>query len=172
MQRTKHHSWQHVLAVVCLLTLHLSCSGEQEINLQGKPAPDFSLMTIDGEEIQLAKYRGTKFVHLIFWATWCPSCTVEIPSFKSLYQATKDRPYEILAINVGYNDSVRKVRQFQEQYQLPYKILFDETGELSRKYGVTGVPTHIVIDKEGTIVSQFTRLPANMAGYLNQFFPT
>lgn len=172
MKRTRYHTWPQVLAVICLMALHLCCSGEQEVNMRGKTAIDFSLRTIDGEEIQLARYRGTKFVHLIFWATWCPSCTREIPKLKTLYQATTDKPYEILAIDVGYNDSVRKVRLFQEQYQLPYKILFDETGEISRKYGVIGVPSHFVLDKEGMIVDQFTQLPENVAGYLTQFFPT
>ena len=154
------------------MTFHLCCSGEQEINLQGKTAIDFTLRTIEGEEIQLTKYRGEKFVHLIFWATWCPSCLREIPKLKNLYSAIIDKPYEILSIDVGYNDSVRKVRQVQEQYQLPYKILFDETGEVSRKYGVMGVPTHIVVNKEGIIVNQFNQLPENVAGYLAQFFPT
>ena len=172
MKRARYHSRPGVLAGLCLLSLLLCCSGEREINLQGKPAIDFSLRTIDGEDIQLARYRGEKFVHLIFWATWCPSCMMEIPKFKNLYHATQGKPYEILAIDVGYNDSVRKVRQAQEQYQLPYKILFDETGEVSRKYGVMGVPTHIVINKEGIIVNQFNQLPENVAGYLAQFFPT
>ena len=152
-----------------VMTSLLGCSQGKEVSLEGKPAIDFTLRTIDGENIQLAAYRGKKVVHLIFWATWCPSCTMEVPKLKKLHQEAQDKPYEILAIDVGYNDSLPKVRQFQERYQLPYKIIFDESAGLALKYGVIGVPTHIIVNREGVIVSTFNQLPENIAGYLAQF---
>src|SRR4030042_6877554 len=110
MKRTEHHSWPHIFTILFLMACSLCCSGEQENYLQGKTAIDFSLRTIEGEEIQLTRYRGEKFVHLIFWATWCPSCLMEIPKLKNLYQAIKAKPYEIISLDVGYTDSVIKVR--------------------------------------------------------------
>lgn len=171
MKRTKPNRWPHALLMLLSMTALLCCSREQEINLQGKPAIDFTLRTIDGEQIQLSTYRGKKLVHLIFWATWCPSCTREVPKLINLYQEAKDKPYEILAIDVGYNDSLQRVRQFQEKYQLPYKIIFDESAGLALKYGVIGIPTHVIVNQEGVIVSTFNQLPENLAGYLAQFFP-
>jgi peroxiredoxin len=154
-----------------VMTSLLCCSQGQELSLQGKPAIDFTLRTIDGEQIQLSGYRGKKIVHLIFWATWCPSCTVEVPKLKKLHQETQDKPYEILAVDVGYNDSLQKVRQFQERYQLPYKVIFDESAGLALKYGVIGIPTHVIVNQEGVIVSTFNQLPENLTGYLAQFLP-
>ena len=171
MKRTTFTRWTRPVAVLLFLAALPCCSQEGEISLQGKPAIDFTLRTIDGEQIQLSAYRGKKFVHIIFWATWCPSCTMEVPKLKMLHQQAKDKPYEILAIDVGYNDSLQKVRQFQERYQLPYKIIFDESAGLALKYGVVGVPTHIIVNKEGIIVSTFNQLPENIAGYLAQFIP-
>lgn len=171
MKRMNDHRMPHGLLIVLLLAAMLGCSGDQEINLKGKPAIDFTLRTIDGEQIQLSGYRGKKFVHLIFWATWCPSCTMEVPKLKKLHQEAQDKPYEILAIDVGYNDSLQKVRQFQERYRLPYKIIFDESAELALKYGVIGVPTHVIVNKEGIIVNTFNQLPENVAGYFAQLFP-
>lgn len=171
MKRSSLYGWMRGLSMPLLLVALLCCSQGQEVVLQGKPAADFTLQTIDGEEIQLSSYRGKKFVHIIFWATWCPSCIMEVPKLKKLYNDAKDKPYEILAIDVGYNDSLRKVRQFQEQYQLPYKIIFDESGKLAAKYGVIGVPTHVIVNTEGIIVSTFNQLPENTAGFLNQLLP-
>ncbi len=161
----------HVALWMLVMISLLGCSSGQEVSLKGKPAIDFTLSTIDGESIQLAAYRGKKVVHLIFWATWCPSCTGEIPKLKKLYQEALNKPYEIVAIDVGYNDSLQRVRQFQERYQLPYKIIFDESAGLALKYSVIGIPTHVIINKEGVIVTSFNQLPENLADYLAQFVP-
>jgi len=171
MKRTTCHSRLHTVLILLAMTALLWCCQGNEPSLQGKTAIDFTLRTIDGEQIQLSAYRGKKFVHLIFWATWCPSCIREVPRLNKLHQEAQDKPYEILAIDVGYNDSLQKVRQFQQKYQLSYKIIFDESAELAIKYGVIGVPTHVVINKEGVIVSTFNQLPENLAGYLAQLFP-
>ena len=58
---------------------------------------------------------------------------MEIPKLKKLHEAIGDKPYEIVSIDVGVNDSVKKVRQVQERYQLSYKMLFDEAGDVSRQ---------------------------------------
>ncbi len=169
MKRTTLNRWTCSIPLLIFMAVLPCCSQEGEISLQGKPAIDFTLRTIDGEQIQLSAYRGKKFVHLIFWATWCPSCTTEVPKLKKLHQEAQDKPYEILAIDVGYNDSLPRVRQFRERYQLPYKIIFDESAKLALQYGVIGIPTHVIVNKEGIIVSTFNQLPENLAGYLAQF---
>ena len=155
-----------------LLTFLLGCPSSQEPTRTNQMAPDFSLKTIDGEDISQNSYRDKKVVHLVFWATWCPSCLMEIPKLKKLHEAIGDKPYEIVSIDVGVNDSVKKVRQVQERYQLSYKMLFDEEGEVSKKYGVMGIPTQIIIDKKGNIQNEFTQLPEDPEAYLNQFFPS
>jgi len=161
-----------IFPVIALMTLLLACPSNQEQKQLGTGALDFSLTTIEGQEISLKDYRGKKIVHLVFWATWCPGCLTEIPKLKELHQAIGNKPYEILAIDVGINDSLSRVRLFQERYQIPYKILFDEKGEVAGRYGVTGIPTQIVIDRDGNVQHRFTQLPGNTQGFLSQFFPS
>ena len=132
---------------------------------------DFTLSALDGSEVSLAEYRGKKVVHLVFWATWCPSCRAEIPKLIQLYAAIGDRPYEILAINIGVNDSFNKVTLFQKQHQLPYKILYDFMGKVSDRYNVIGVPFNIIIDSEGNIIHRFSQLPDDPETYFNNLFP-
>ena len=172
MENAKQFTVVRFIILSVVLTFLLGCPSQQEPTQTNQAAPDFSLKTIDGEDISLVSYRDKKVVHLIFWATWCPSCIMEIPKLKKLHEAIGDKPYEIVSIDVGVNDSVKKVRQVQERYQLSYKMLFDEAGDVSRKYGIMGVPTHFIINKEGVIINRFNQLPEDTTAYLAQFFPS
>ncbi len=170
MNKRESLVWLGIIFIVSAVMLLAGCSSDQDRRQQNLKAFDFSLKTIEGEDIQLKSYRGEKIIHLVFWATWCPSCLIEIPKLKNLYNVIGDKPYEILSIDVGLNDSIERVRQTQARYQLPYKILFDGTGEVSRRYGILGVPTHIIINKEGIIIDRFNQLPEDSKTYLAQVF--
>ncbi len=172
MLKTSSFMWLRLTVALLLVSYLFGCPSERDASQSNVSSPDFSLKTIEGKEVRLKDYQGKKIVHLTFWATWCPSCLMEIPKLKKLYQAIGDKPYEILAIDVGLNDSLLRVRKTQEQYQLPYKILFDEKGEVSTRYGIIGIPTHIIIDKEGNITRRFNQLPEDLKKHLNQFFPS
>ncbi len=135
-------------------------------------ACDFSLDSLDGDKICLKDYQAQKrTVHLFFWSTWCPHCLLEMPDLKKLYQAIGNKPYEILAINVCLNESIKRIKKFKKQYQIPCKILLDEKGEVSKSFGVVGIPCHIIIDKEGVIINRFCELPKDPTKYLKQFSP-
>ncbi len=94
-----------------------------------------------------------------------------MPKLKKLYDTVGDRPYEILAVNVGYNDSLKRIRKIKEKYQIPCKILFDEKGEVSKGCAVVYVPCHLIIGKDGVIKDRFSELPADPVKYLNKLFP-
>ena len=70
----------------------------------GDTAADFTIARLDGSVFKLSDYRGKKAVNLVFWATWCSNCKVEIPEIKSLHAAHGEN-IEVLAINVTVNDS-------------------------------------------------------------------
>ena len=61
---------------------------------------DFSLADFRDKAHSLADYRG-KVVLINFWASWCPPCIYEMPELTRLKQQMADRPFEIIAINVG-----------------------------------------------------------------------
>jgi peroxiredoxin len=130
---------------------------------------DFSLKTIDGNEIRLEDYRGKKIVHLLFWATWCPHCLMEMPKIKEIYRTLDSNAYEILAIDVGINDTIKRIRKIQKKYEIPCKILLDEKGDVTKKCKIVGVPCHIIIGKDGTIIDRFNELPKDPLTYLNKY---
>ena len=62
-------------------------------------APSFELESLSGDKVSLLDYRG-KVVFINFWATWCSTCEVEMPSMEKLYQKYKDHGFEMLTISV------------------------------------------------------------------------
>ncbi len=140
-----------IFLVVLLLYLGLVTNTENVTPTglkEGSPAPDFTLKTIDGKEIRLSDLKG-KVVLINFWATWCPPCQREMPLFERVYRKYKDRGFEILAIST--DAEVSKVKEFIKEYKLSFPVLMDN-GEVSSLYGVQGLPTSFLIDREGKIV--------------------
>ncbi len=66
-----------------------------------------------------------------------------------------------LAINPGVNDSLRKTRLYVEKFQIPYPVMFDEGGAISKSFGINGVPTIIIVDKNN-IVRHRDGIPDNI----------
>ncbi|MFQ5701924.1 MAG: redoxin domain-containing protein [Acidobacteriota bacterium] len=117
----------------------------------GKPAPDFSALTLDGGEIALSSLRG-KVVLLDFWATWCQPCIDEMPSLRSAYDRWHDQGFDIIGVNM--DDDLEQVRRFVMEHELPWTVVAAGKGmfdPLSLEYSVQAIPMSYLIDREGTI---------------------
>jgi cytochrome c biogenesis protein CcmG/thiol:disulfide interchange protein DsbE len=115
-------------------------------------APDFTLKTLDGQELTLSKLKG-KVVLLDFWATWCAPCRQAIPHLINLQKTYQEKGVEVIGMNVDKGD-VETVRRFVKSMDIPYSITITPEG-VSRNFGVTALPTTIIIDKEGKIQQKF-----------------
>ncbi|OMP68283.1 redoxin domain-containing protein [Domibacillus epiphyticus] len=114
---------------------------------QGEKAPDFTLKTIDGKEVNLSDYEGKK-VLINFWATWCPPCKAEMPHMQSFYDGEPEN-VEILAVNLEEKEA--KVSEFVKQYELTFPILLDEEGSVGETYEVYTIPTTYLLNEDGTV---------------------
>jgi peroxiredoxin len=112
-------------------------------------APNFMLETLDGTDIILADYRGEKAVILDFFATWCPNCKRNIPNEVKLYEKY-GKDVEVIAINL--QESPSKVRDFANEYNIPFPVALDPKGEVSKNFGANYTNFHVLINKEGEIV--------------------
>ena len=119
---------------------------------QGNAAPNFTLTTLEGEEVTLADYKGKKVV-LNLWATWCAPCKAEMPHMQNYYEDMAEKEnVEILAVNLTNQDvGLDKVKAFQEDYALSFPILLDEEGVVEEMYQAITIPTTYMIDTTGTI---------------------
>jgi thiol-disulfide isomerase/thioredoxin len=111
-------------------------------------APDFTLKTLDGQEITLSHLKG-KAILLDFWATWCGPCRESIPHLVQLYKTYQERGFEVIGLNMD-KGNINAVRQFVKSMDIPYSIAV-APDDLVRKYGVTSLPTTILIDRAGKI---------------------
>lgn len=147
------------LTIFALLGLSLlSVSSASAAAQVGEQAPDFSLLTMQGEAFNLSDYKGKKPVYLIFWATWCPACEHEIPAIKEVYVEFGDKMM-VVAINVSVNDSEKRVDRYIKKHELPYTVAYDTDAKVTRQYGVLGTPTQILIDTQGTVRYRGTSVP-------------
>jgi peroxiredoxin len=121
-----------------------------ESQIEGTPAPDFTLPDLNGINHTLSNYKG-KVVFLNIWATWCQPCKDEMPSMEKLYQKFKDKDFAMLAVSID-KDGKKSVEPFMKEYKLTFPALLDPEGTTSKLYKTTGVPETFIIDKKGTVI--------------------
>ena len=119
---------------------------------KGFLAPDFALETLEGEEVTLSELRG-QVVILNLWASWCVPCQLEMPAFKDVFDEYKEKGLIILAVNSTSQDTPSAVEKFVTEYQLPFPILMDYEGTVSRLYKLKALPTTFFIGRNGLISS-------------------
>ncbi|MCP4051130.1 MAG: TlpA family protein disulfide reductase [bacterium] len=145
-----------LLIILLIISSHTAFAIET-----GHKAPSFNIRQVDGQEFNLSDYKDNMPVYLVFWATWCPGCKKEIPFLNSTYN-NLNQQIKILAINVGVNDSLRKVKKYIKKYDLNYSVAYDKNSSITRQYNVSGVPAHIVIDRQGMIRYSSAAHPENL----------
>ncbi|MDP1419420.1 redoxin domain-containing protein [Peribacillus simplex] len=115
----------------------------------GAKAPNFSLKTLDGKQVELSDYKGKK-VMLNFWATWCPPCKKEMPDMEKYTQQAGD-DVVVLAVNI---DPENDVQSFVDDNGITFTIPLDSQSAknpVNERYKILSIPTTYFIDKEGVI---------------------
>jgi peroxiredoxin len=116
-------------------------------NLQAnEQAPDFTLKSKENGNIRLSEQRGN-IVLVNFWASWCGPCREELPEMETLYQEYQDLGFEILAVNV--DDEASKADVLLDDIEVSFPVLYDTSGEVSKLYDVSAMPTTVMIDRDG-----------------------
>ena len=155
----------------CILVLSL-CLGGAFLLLQcakeQKPstglASDFSLKTLDGQEIVLSNLKG-RVVLLDFWATWCGPCRESIPHLIQLYRIYRESGFEIIGMSLDKGEAT-VVRNVAKSMDIPYPIVIAPE-EVARNYRVTSIPTTFLLDKEGKIRERMTGFNNTIAQQMN-----
>lgn len=113
------------------------------------PTPPLVLMDLQGIEHDLNQYKG-QVVLVNFWATWCPPCRIEMPSMWRLKQKLKDKPFVILAVDMGEPEAY--VNAFlPDKMKRDFVVLMDKDGVALRSWNVIAFPTTYIIDTDGKI---------------------
>ncbi|HTJ82354.1 MAG TPA: TlpA disulfide reductase family protein [Polyangiaceae bacterium] len=127
--------------------------------LDAKPAPEFVLPVVHngdpGSRLALADLKG-KPVLIDFWATWCGPCAMQTPIVDRLAKRYEGK-VNVVGIDVA-DDDPNVARRYAEQKQLSYPVVVDDKGLTQREYGVTKLPSLIIIDKDGKVIHQTSGL--------------
>jgi thiol-disulfide isomerase/thioredoxin len=126
-----------------------SLTGRQESPFVGKKATDFTLEGLEkGASVRLADYAG-KVVMLDFWASWCAPCRYEMPVLQELYDRYKDEGLALIAVNVGEDRDT--AARFVTSYGFTFPVALDPKRSVESVYATRGLPTLIIIDRQGVI---------------------
>ncbi|RAP76430.1 redoxin domain-containing protein [Paenibacillus montanisoli] len=119
---------------------------------KGSEPPDFALLDMNGKTHRLADYKGKALV-INFWGTYCPGCVYETPDLVKQYEKHKDKPFEVVGINLG--EDKLTINNFVKQFDVSYTILQNENNDVQRKYGLKSYPTTFFVKPDGTILDIF-----------------
>ncbi len=115
----------------------------------GQVAPPVVLPQLTGAgDISLESLRG-KVVYLDFWASWCGPCRVSFPILNQLRKELGPKGFEVLAINVDEVES--DANKFLSEVPVDFLIVRDDKATTPQTFGILGMPTAYLIDKQGTV---------------------
>ncbi len=123
-----------------------------ESSLVGKPAPEFSLELLDGDEFSLSQQRGSIIV-LDFWASWCGPCIRAMPIVEGVVEEFRDDKVRLIAVNL--QEDPDSIRAALERMKLNPAVALDIDGVAAARYSATAIPQTVIIDRKGMVARLF-----------------
>ncbi len=118
------------------------------INKELKKYDDLTFLDIKNKQLNLEDFKGN-LILLNFWATWCAPCKKEMPSLDLLQSQTNLNNLKIFPINVGQDNNEKSLKFFEDLNIKNLELYFDPPVTLAKKFSLRGIPTSILINKDG-----------------------
>ena len=145
--------WVIVLGLIILLAFGFTTDPKKVPSpLMGRPAPDFQVDELNGEQkFSLSEFKGIPIV-LNFWASWCTECRTEAVILENFFQKYGVNNKQLVMIGIAIQDSPKNAKAFARHFGKTYLLgLDDDAGNIALDYGIYGVPETFFIDPEGNI---------------------
>ena len=150
----KYKKLNYLILFIYLISSGVSYSIERPdiknliIHDEKKKIEKIEFFNSKNKKVSLNDYKS-KLVIVNFWATWCAPCKEEMPHLNQLKSQPKFKDIEILPINVA-DEEIKKSKKFFEDLNLDNLEIFNGSSILmAKKFKLRGIPTTIIIDKEG-----------------------
>ena len=141
--------------LIILITILISFSGiaqVEEVEQQGRIAPNFELEDISGSIFELNEIIGKGPIILSFFASICKPCRDQTNAFSKIYDEYKEKGLTLIAIATDDVKTVAKVKPFIKSMGYDFTVLYDTEGGVSRLYYAQLVPFSVLINQEGLII--------------------
>lgn len=162
-KRFKEFAGEHANIADGMYKNFLEVKKAKEKTASGTPAPDITLDTPDGKQVQLKDICKGKFTYIDVWATWCGPCKMEIPHMAKLVERFKGND-KVLFISISCDENVeawKKMIEADKPAWAQYNIHGKTNQQFSADWGITGIPRFIMIDKNGNIFAADATRPSN-----------
>ena len=135
--------------------------GAEGAQLQGKPAPAFTLTSTGGRTVSLSDFKGRPVV-VNFWATWCGPCKLEMPWFEEFSKKYAPQGLVVLGLNQDDGIAPAEVDKAAKRIGVSYPMLMPDKDErVSKAYGgVEYLPETFYIDRTGKVISVTAGAPS------------
>ncbi|GGF83263.1 TlpA family protein disulfide reductase [Alteromonas lipolytica] len=155
------------IVFVLLLSGVSSIASAQEQQRTSPQAPEFEFVSLRGETFTFPASQNAKPTLLYFWATWCPYCKKVTPKVVNLHKQYGD-VIDVLAVNVGINDSVANANRYINDYAMTFPVAYDHDNHISQAYGVLGTPVFVIVSQSGQLLYRGHRYPEGIEQVLSQ----
>ncbi|MDE7352047.1 MAG: TlpA family protein disulfide reductase [Acetatifactor sp.] len=120
------------------------------------PAPDFTVMDMDGNSVNLSDYFGKPII-INFWAAWCGPCKSELPAFDAAIQEYgQEITFLMVNLTDGFRDTVSVVTDFVDENNYSFPVYFDTEYSAAIAYRVSSIPLTVLIDRDGNLYKSHT----------------
>lgn len=131
-----------------------------------------SFKLLGGGEVSLDAQRG-RVVLVDLWATWCSPCLTELPNLRAAEARYRDHGFVVIGVSLDRVDKLGQLRAFLEKEKLPWPQSCDGLafkGEFVTHYGINAIPTALLFDRDGRLITTLARGEA-LSAHLSRLFP-
>lgn len=132
---------------------------------QGELIEPSVAVLLNGQRIDLAENKKRL---IVFWATWCGPCRIELARINRLINQQKIQANDVLAIS-SYEDKTT-VQKFVAEAGYQFQVALDEEGQLAKKYNISGTPTLILVNDNNVVEWSTTGLSPTLELRIQNFF--
>ena len=113
-----------------------------------EPAPDFTLVTLNGGDFHFGDHKG-KPILINFFASWCLPCREEMPVIEKIVR--EYGPKGVVFLGIAVDDTEEKMKDFIKKYGVTFPVGLDKTAKIQKSFDIYGIPTTYFISKQGII---------------------
>ena len=134
-----------------LLTLTaVSCNSSNQPLEPGAKLNNYELFDLSDKKVNLTDLTRDKVALIHFWASWCDTCSEELPQINAIFNKLSSSGVTVISIVV--DDQKENIEKAKVKYNLNFPILFDKDGGMTAKFKLEGLPETFIVNKENKLI--------------------